>query len=164
MNQSDPFYDFQPRPDLSDEPRKFVIRIVDPEPSYARAQQGNGAAPVTFPFQLTDATEAGAEKVNIRFGMVGIVTPTGMDPVDGLTLAVTASGYVVLGVTVDGSGIATSATILILASVPADTPTIGKIALGYVTLGVDEVTCSQSVSSSLWHQLCGGSNHLFGSV
>ncbi len=123
-----------------------------------------GAAADMHPFQLTDATEAGTEKVNVRFGMVNAITPTVMDPVDGQTITVTSDGYVVLTVTTDVDGIATSAVITVEASVPADTDTEGHIALGYVTAGTDVVTCSQSVSGSLWHQMCGAETHLFGSV
>lgn len=126
---------------------------------------GGGGTPA-HAFQLSDATSAGVAKVNIRFGMVNAITPTGMDPVDGLTLTVGSSGYVVLAVPTDTDGLATGADISIEASPSADTATEGHIALGYVTLnsGPTSVTCSQSVSGSLWHQMCGTETHLFGSV
>ena len=115
------------------------------------------------PFTLTDATESGTEKVSVRFGMVNSIMPTGMDPVDGQTINVTASGYVILAVTCT-AGVATSAAISIAASVPANTATVGNIALGYVTLGTDVVTVSQSVQNSLQHQMCGTTTHLWGAV
>lgn len=123
-----------------------------------------GAAP-THPFQLTDAstTSPAAAKVNVRFGMVNTLMPTGMDPVAGKTLTVDASGYVVLAVTTNARGVAISAALSIEEDVPDDTTTLGHIALGYAYLGADGVTVSQSVSGSLWHQMCAGI-HLFGKV
>ena len=124
-----------------------------------------GGGTPTGPFKLTNATAAGVAKVKIQFGMVNGVTPTSMTA-PSLTLTVSASGYVVLAVTTNTSGVATSAAISIAASMPSDTSTLGHIALGYVTLnsGPTSVTCSQSVSGSLWHQMCGTTTHLFGSV
>lgn len=126
---------------------------------------GGGGTP-THAFQLSDATAAGAAKVKILFGMVNGLTPGGMgDPSEtSLTLTVGSSGYVVLAVTTNTSGVATSAAISISSSMPADTSTSGHIALGYVTNGTSSVTCSQSVSGSLAHMMCGGTTHLFGSV
>ena len=125
---------------------------------------GGGGTPA-HAFQLSDATSAGVAKVNIRFGMVSGLTPTGMTA-PSLTLTVGSSGYVVLAVTTDTDGLATSAAISIAASMPSDSATLGNIALGYVTknTGPTSVTCSQSVSGSLWHQQCGATTHLFGSV
>lgn len=124
-----------------------------------------GAAAPTHPFKLSDATSGGTAQVKILFGMVNAITPTGMTA-PSLTLSVGSSGYVVLAVTTNSSGIATSAAISISSSMPADTSTEGHIALGYVTknTGPTSVTCSQSVSGSLWHQMCGTETHLFGSV
>ena len=121
-----------------------------------------------YPFQLSDATEAGTAKVKIRFGMVNGITPGGMgDPSEtSLTLTVGSSGYVVLAVTTNTGGVATRAAISIAASMPIDSATLGHIALGYVTknTGPTSVTCSQSVSGSLAHMMCGATTHLFGSV
>ena len=85
---------------------------------------------------------------------------------DGLTLTVGSSGYVVLAVTADPLGYAESAVISIAGSMPSDSATLGHIALGYVTrnTGPTSVTCSQSVGGSLWHQKCGETQHLFGGV
>jgi hypothetical protein len=121
----------------------------------------------THPVKLSDATAAEVAKVKIQFGMVNGIIPGGMgDPSEtSLTLTVASSGLVVLAVTTNTTGVATSATIYISANSPADTSTLGHIALGYVTknTGPVSVTCSQSVSGSLQHQKCGYS-HLFGKV
>ena len=127
-----------------------------------------GGGTTYHPFKLSDATSGGSAKVNIRFGMVNGLTPGGMgDPSEtSLTLTVGSSGYVVLAVTTDTFGVATSAAISITASMPDNTETLGHIALGYVTknTGPTSVTCSQSVSGSLAHQQCGYDYHLFGRV
>lgn len=143
---------------------RITIELTPKEVEEADAAEETAAA--THPFQLSNATTGGVAKVKIRFGMVNAITPTGMDPVDGQTLTVGSSGYVVLAVTTNTSGVATSAVISIAASVPADTSTLGHIALGYATknTGPTSVTCSQSVAGSLWHQQCGATTHLFGSV
>lgn len=136
------------------------------QPTLLDTGVGGGGGTTSHPFFLSDATSEGVAKVHVTAGMVSTVTPTGMSPLDGLELTVSASGYVVLGVTTDGYGVAESAEIEILASVPADSLTIGKIALGYVTRVTTPslaVTCTQNVSGSLWHQRC-ETVHLFGRV
>lgn len=122
-----------------------------------------GAVDSGHPFKLTDATAAGVEKVNVQFGMVGSFTPTGMDPIDGLTINVTEAGYVVLSATCNSSGVLLSAAISIIEPIPSDTETVGRIPLGYVAPGVDSVECAQSVFTSLQYLRCGYS-HLFGRV
>lgn len=113
--------------------------------------------PIPHPFKLT----LDGSSVNVRFGMVNSITPTGMDPIAGQDITA-STGYVVLAVTCNASGTATSAVITIESSIDADTSTVGHIALGYVddTAG----TVSQSVQNSLQHQKCGTTTHLFGAV
>lgn len=166
MNLDDPFYQLDRRFNSADGAASGATSEAADGFRASEDGGGGGTAVPTHPFQLTDATAAGTAKVNIRFGMVNGLTPTGMDPVDGLTLTVGSSGYVVLAVTTNAEGIASSAAISISASMPADTSTLGHIALGYATknTGPTSVTCSQSVSGSLAHMMCGGASHLFGSV
>ena len=130
-----------------------------------RPEDPKKAVVADFPFRLTDASVVGTSKVNIYFGMVNNIQPTSMDAVTGLTISITASGYVVLSVTCDAYGAAVSATITVAGSVSDNTETVGKIALGYVTVqSGGGVVCSQSVSNSLQHQKCGKLVHLFGAV
>jgi len=167
MNTDDPFYQLDRRFTLLDGVSSGAgSEVADGFQASEDGGGGGGTPAPTHPFQLSDATEAGTAKVNIRFGMVAGITPTGMDPVDGKELSVGSSGYVVLAVTTDPLGYATSAAISIAASVPSNTATLGHIALGYVTknTGPTSVTCSQSVGGSLWHQKCGETQHLFGGV
>jgi hypothetical protein len=166
MNPDDSFYQFARRPDLSEPSQSFTFRTRDAEAGGGGGGGRARAATPTHPFKLTDATASGVAKVKVAFGMVNAITPTSMDPADGLTLTVGSSGYVVLAVTTNASGIATSAAISITASVAADTATVGRVALGYVTSNSSplSVTCSQSVSNSLRHQQCGTTTHLFGRV
>jgi len=113
--------------------------------------------PPPHPFKITLV----GTNVNVRFGMVNSITPTGMDPIAGQDI-IASTGYVVLAVTCNASGTATSAVITIESSIDVDTSTVGHIALGYVddTAG----TVSQSVQNSLQHQKCGTTTHLFGAV
>ncbi len=126
----------------------------------------------THPFKLSNASEGATLKVRIKFGMVNSLTPGGMGDVaePDLILTVTATKYVVLAVTTDSGGIATSAAISLETAVPSNTSTLGHIALGLVTYttgtggAADSIAFSQSVSGSLQHQMCGGTQHLFGGV
>lgn len=145
--------------------QNFAVVTPVSDWSDGKSSSGSGTAAVTHAFKLSDATSGGATKVKIQFGMVNSITPGGMggSPPD-LTLSVGSSGYVVLAVSINLSGVATSASISIAGSIPSDSSSSAHIALGYVTRSSTSVTCSQSVSSSLWHQMCGGTTHLFGSV
>lgn len=161
---SDPFYTYD-RVASDPDPATFAGSNAVSEILGEGGGAGGGTPAPTHPFQLSDATSAGTAKVKILFGMVNGITPTGMTA-PSLTLTVGSSGYVVLAVTTDASGVATSAAISIAASMPSDTSTLGHIGLGYVTknTGPTSVTCSQSVSGSLAHMMCGTTTHLFGSV
>jgi hypothetical protein len=126
----------------------------------------------THPFQLSDASVGTTLKVKIKFGMVNSLTPGGMGDVaePDLILTVTATKYVVLTVTTDSGGIATSAAISLETTVAADTATSAKQALGLITYttgtggAADSIAFSQVVAGSLRHQRCGSTQHLFGSV
>lgn len=148
--------------------QSFAVVTPVSDWSDGKSSSGSAAAAVTHAFKLSDATSGGATKVKIQFGMVNGITPGGMgDPSEtSLTLSVGSSGYVVLAVSTGLSGVATSASISISSSIPSDSSSSGHIALGYATknTGPTSVTCSQSVSGSLWHQQCGATTHLFGSV
>lgn len=146
--------------------QSFAVVTPVSDWSDGKSSSGSGTAAVTHAFKLSDATSGGATKVKIQFGMVNGITPGGMgDPSEtSLTLTVGSSGYVVLAVSTNLSGVATSASISIASSIPSDSPSSGHIALGYVTRNSTSVGCSQSVSGSLWHQMCGPVLHLFGSV
>lgn len=140
-------------------------------PETKRQRPSFGGATPTHPFKLSDATVGTTLKVRVKFGMVNSLTPTGMGGTDpDLLLTVTATKYVVLDVETDIDGLAITATITLETTVPDATSTHGYIALGLVTYTAAGgavpayITCNQSVAGSLWHQQCGATTHLFGSV
>ena len=150
---------------------RITIELTPKEVEEADAAEEGTAAP-THPFQLSDASEGATLKVRIKFGMVNSLTPGGMGDVaePDLILTVTATKYVVLTVTTDSGGIATSAAISLETTVAGDTATSAKQALGLVTYTAAagavpaSIAFSQVVAGSLRHQMCGGTIHQWGGV
>ena len=114
---------------------------------------------VAHPFRVSDARDAGAASVTVRFGQVNSVTPAGI----GELLPV-VSGVVFLKVTLDEDREVISAEIANAAELPANTSTHGHITLATVAVEDDTVTSiDQSVTRSLQHMVC-GAKHIWGGL
>lgn len=121
-----------------------------------------------FPFEVVDASSAGAAKVSVTFGQVNSITPKiGGTALDAATppLLTVITGVVYLNCTLDTAGVVTAVVVANAATQPANTATHGYITLANVTVASNAITAlSQAVSYSLQCRRCGVSDIHFWAV
>lgn len=119
------------------------------------------------PFQLLNASEGATKKIRVVFGMVNNSVPTNMKLGDKPPLLLSVSGtgiiYVKVTATSDG-GITESVIEQDSEDVPDDDPDTGEF---YMTLGTfsadgGNLSLAQNVNGSLFFELCGGAEALWG--
>lgn len=152
------------------------IRLIDPTDRFIFTHSPNGdihmmdtkpvtgsppraAALETSPHAFKPSAPSGGN-ITITSGYVNSLPVTGAD--GSTTWSVGTAEKYWVATTTNSSGIATSATVARGSSVPSDTATLGHQILFEVD-ATGKVT-AQHVVTSLRHQRCGGSVHLFGGL
>lgn len=128
-------------------------------------EQGSGPAAklaIVHPFQVTDATAAGAAKVKVRSGSVNDVVATGIAPADqALTSAGTWRIYLDCTLNTDSAGAVTAVAVAVTSGAqPANTRTHAYITLATVPVtavdgGLKVGEISQLATHSLRFYACG---------
>lgn len=112
------------------------------------------------PFLLINASTEATKKIRVLYGTVAGEAPVGMSPGDQppyVLSVIGGTGYVYLVVSTNGeTGVVTSRSIGIGASVPNDGDGLYHLEIGSYSVVGDKLNLGQALSGSQAFELCGG--------